>query len=149
MNTQRLLAFLGIGVIGFMAIKQAGKSLLDQLDFRIRATGLRPSFDRATVDLDVTFKNNSQVPINVRGFAGHLDLSNQILSALTVSNPVTVNAGETKVIPAQASIVYQTISQNIIALITSGNFLPSLRVVGRLNLDELSFNVNKNIISVG
>lgn len=149
MKAQKALSLVGIGAIAWFLLKEFGNGIIDQLGLRIQATAFRPRLTDATVDLEIQFTNNSGLPITVNGFTGFLVLSGKAVSSVTVSEQATIQSGSSKIIRAQSVIPYAGLASNIIAIISDGNFLPSLRLVGRLGVNDLSFNINKNIISIG
>lgn len=126
-----ILSYLGIAFIGYLLFSNVGAAAYSRIAFgrpRVRFSNL--NWDRVDVSLEIPVTNNNPISLPVDGLLGQLIYGQYTLLPFRLSNPITIQAGETTNVPFSGVIRFAEIGGNLAALFTSGEILQTLRVSG-------------------
>lgn len=137
---------------GFFLLRELAYGLAAQLQSRIDVTPrrIRVRFNWATpsfVYLDITFQVDNRNPVGgtANGFQGALFYGATKLGNISLAGPITIPPDSSTDIEMTAQISLQELPLEIATLVTTGQFLGTLRVQGTLYTSYVNIPIDQNV----
>lgn len=137
---------------GYFLLQQIGYAVAEQVQSRIEVWPVRAKFrfswnTPSFLFLDITFQvqNQNQVGGTADGFEGDLFYNSTRLGNISLAGPISIPPSSSTTIEMTARISMEELPMEIARLITSGNFLGTLRVKGTLYTSYVNIPVDRNI----
>ncbi|MCB0707435.1 MAG: hypothetical protein KDC34_19095 [Saprospiraceae bacterium] len=146
MKQDNTLKYLGVAAIFYFGLKWLGNRVYTNLLIgtpAIESKTVTAQGINLTISIPIT--NQSNVSLPIQSFIGGLVYGQYALADLNMIGPVNIESGETTLININAFINYQNLANQIISIVTSGDWLNAARVVGVIKASGLSIPVNQAI----
>lgn len=145
-KTDKVLKYLGIGFLVYQAFNWFSNQAMQRFavgrpSFRVRK--LNPTFLDGLLTIPIT--NSTPVNLPIDGFKGDILYGQYRVAGVAINQPVTLAGNQTINLEISVSIDYANLADNIVSLVTSGEFLQNLRVKGQLLSSGLIVPINQSI----
>lgn len=145
MNTQKLLSYVGIGALFYFGAQWLSANVSRRLKVGTPKLDITDSnLLELNAKLTIPLENLTPVAIPINSFSGVVTYGNYILANIAIQN-ITLQGNESVDIPIDIRIVYAYLAQQLIGLISSGNYLNNLYVKGEILSAGLIIPVNQKI----
>lgn len=95
--------------------------------------------------LPISIRNDSQTAIPIKGFEGTLLYGSTPIAPVLILSPVTISAQQVTTIDVKSQIKFSDLASDIVDLISSGQLLNNLRLVGDLFYEGISIPIDQVI----
>jgi len=145
----KALKFLGIGALVWLVLKNIGNSIVSKLSLsKVKIQNVNINLQGVSFKIIASVQNNSQISLPLQDFKGFVMYGQSVLTEVTLGSPEIIAAQSIVDIPFNSHIPINQLSNTIISMIESGQWLNSLYLEGTIYSEGISIPVSKAIISV-
>lgn len=121
-----------VAIAGFAIYSFASKVTSNVFVKKVTARNFKVGWTGITGQIVMEIQNNSDVVASITGFIGKLIYADSPLADLAIQSPVTIQKGTSTIIPVNVEVNFAQLPTSIVQIISSGQYLSSLRVKGNL-----------------
>lgn len=141
----KLLKLIGIGAIIYFVSNKLGRELSNRISVGKITIQIRKAFPEFNLRLFIPVINNTPLSLPFDRFAGKLYYGNVPLADMDVSDPTTLEAGETITTELDVKVGYDNVTEQIANILQGGQILNRFYVKGYVYSSGVIIPIDQNI----
>lgn len=124
---QKTATWLGVGVLLFLVARSYGRSIAAQFNIgRVKMNLKNADLNGVQFDINVPITNPLPVGLPIDSFVGVVRFGNYPLADVLITQPITIQSGDTKIYNLTGNVRYDQLATNIVDIITNRDFQNNL-----------------------